>query len=45
LAEPVITSCPFCEFHIAGHTDTPVKHVASVLLDGYREKDRQAGKK
>ena len=40
-AEVVITSCPFCEFHIAGHTDKPVKHVASVLLDGYREKDRQ----
>ena len=46
-AELVITSCPFCEFHIAGHTDKPVKHVASVLLEGYREKDRQqaAGKK
>jgi fumarate reductase (CoM/CoB) subunit B len=40
-AEVVITSCPFCEFHIAGHTDKPVKHVASVLLEGYREKDRQ----
>jgi len=39
-AEVVITSCPFCEFHIAGHTDKPVKHVASVLLEGYREKDR-----
>jgi len=44
-AEVVITSCPFCEFHIAGHTDRPVKHVVSVLLDGYREKDRLAGKK
>jgi len=39
-AELVITSCPFCEFHIMGHTDKPVKHIASVLLDGYREKDR-----
>jgi fumarate reductase (CoM/CoB) subunit B len=44
-AEVVITSCPFCEFHIAGHTDKPVRHVVSVLLDGYREKDRMAGKK
>jgi fumarate reductase (CoM/CoB) subunit B len=44
-AEIVITSCPFCEFHIAGHTDKPVKHVVSVLLDGYREKDRKSGKK
>src|SRR5208283_3712922 len=44
-AELVITSCPFCEFHIAGHTDKAVKHVVSVLLDGYREKDRLAEKK
>ncbi len=40
-AEVVITSCPFCEFHIAGHTDKPVKHVATVLLEGYREKDKR----
>jgi fumarate reductase (CoM/CoB) subunit B len=43
-AEVVITSCPFCEFHIAGHTDKPVKHVVSVLLEGYREKDKKEGK-
>lgn len=43
-AEIVITSCPFCEFHIAGHTDKPVKNIASVLLEGYREKDRLMGK-
>jgi len=42
-AEIVISSCPFCEFHIAGHTDRPVKNVATVLLEGYREKDRRAG--
>jgi fumarate reductase (CoM/CoB) subunit B len=40
-AEVVITSCPFCEFHIMGHTDKPVKHVATVLLEGYREKDKR----
>lgn len=39
-AEIVITSCPFCEFHIAGNTDKPVKNIATVLLEGYREKDR-----
>lgn len=44
-AELVISSCPFCEFHIASCTDKPVKHVVSVLLDGYREKDRKSGKK
>lgn len=43
-ADIVITSCPFCEFHIAAHTDKPVKNIMTVLLEGYREKDRQAGK-
>ncbi|WP_321506169.1 fumarate reductase (CoM/CoB) subunit TfrB [uncultured Methanoregula sp.] len=40
-ADIVITSCPFCEFHIMGHTDKPVKNIATVLLEGYREKDRK----
>jgi fumarate reductase (CoM/CoB) subunit B len=40
-ADIVISSCPFCEFHISGHTDKPVKNVASVLMEGYREKDRK----
>jgi fumarate reductase (CoM/CoB) subunit B len=39
-AEQVITSCPFCEFHIQAHTDRPVRHVASLLLDGYREREK-----
>ncbi|MDD1716657.1 MAG: succinate dehydrogenase/fumarate reductase iron-sulfur subunit [Methanoregulaceae archaeon] len=41
-AEVVVTACPFCEFHISGHTPKPVKHVASLLLEGYREKDKRA---
>ncbi len=44
-AEVVITSCPFCEFHIAGHTDKPVKNISTVLLEGYREKDRKADRR
>ncbi|MGD0534925.1 MAG: fumarate reductase (CoM/CoB) subunit TfrB [Methanoregula sp.] len=44
-ADIVISSCPFCEFHIASHTDKPVKNITTVLLEGYREKDRQAKKK
>jgi fumarate reductase (CoM/CoB) subunit B len=39
-AELVISSCPFCEFHIASCTDKPVKNIATVLLEGYKEKDR-----
>jgi len=40
-ADIVITSCPFCEFHISEHTGKPVKNIATVLLEGYREKDRR----
>jgi fumarate reductase (CoM/CoB) subunit B len=43
-ADLVVTACPFCEFHIREQTDKPVKHLASVLLEGYREKDRKSGK-
>jgi fumarate reductase (CoM/CoB) subunit B len=40
-AEVVITSCPFCEYHIAPHTDKPVKNICTILLEGYAEKDRK----
>ena len=40
-AEIVISSCPFCEFHIGQHTDKPVKNITTVLLEGYKEKDRK----
>jgi fumarate reductase (CoM/CoB) subunit B len=39
-AEMVVTCCPFCEFHISGHTDKPVQHLATLLLNGYREKEK-----
>ncbi|MDI6720730.1 MAG: heterodisulfide reductase-related iron-sulfur binding cluster, partial [Methanomicrobiales archaeon] len=40
-AEVVVTACPFCEFHIQENTERPVRHICSLLLEGYREKDRQ----
>jgi fumarate reductase (CoM/CoB) subunit B len=40
-ADIVISSCPFCEFHIGQHTGKPVKNITTVLLEGYREKDRK----
>jgi fumarate reductase (CoM/CoB) subunit B len=40
-AELVISSCPFCEFHIASCTDKPVKNITTVLLEGYRKKDKE----
>ena len=43
-ANIVISSCPFCEFHIQEHTDRPVKNITTVLLEGYREKDRKKAK-
>jgi len=42
-ADIVISSCPFCEFHIASHTDKPVKNVTTILREGYKEKDRKRG--
>ncbi len=40
-ADVVVTVCPFCEFHIADCTDTPVKNLVTVLLEGYRKKDAE----
>ncbi|KUG20112.1 succinate dehydrogenase iron-sulfur protein [hydrocarbon metagenome] len=40
-ADVVVTVCPFCEFHIADSTDVPVKNIATLLLEGYRKKDRE----
>ncbi|MGD9936727.1 MAG: fumarate reductase (CoM/CoB) subunit TfrB [Methanoregulaceae archaeon] len=40
-AEQVISSCPFCEFHIMGHTDLPVRNITSLLLEAYRKKDEE----
>lgn len=39
-AEIVVTCCPFCEFHIAGHTDRPVQHLATLLVRSYKEKEK-----
>jgi fumarate reductase (CoM/CoB) subunit B len=40
-ADIVISSCPFCEFHIGQNTDKPVMNITTVLLEGYKEKDRK----
>jgi len=39
-ADIVVSSCPFCEFHIASATDVPVKNITTMLLEGYRKKDQ-----
>lgn len=44
-ADIVISSCPFCEYHIQEHTDRPVKNITTVLLEGYREKDKKKAPK
>ncbi|MHC1627039.1 MAG: fumarate reductase (CoM/CoB) subunit TfrB [Methanoculleaceae archaeon] len=41
-ADVVISVCPFCEFHIAEHTEVPVKNITTLLLEGYRAKDRNS---
>jgi fumarate reductase (CoM/CoB) subunit B len=40
-ADVVATACPFCEFHISEATDRPVRHICSLLLEGYKKKDRE----
>jgi fumarate reductase (CoM/CoB) subunit B len=40
-ADCVISSCPFCEFHIGSFSETPVKNVTTLLLEGYRKKDEE----
>jgi fumarate reductase (CoM/CoB) subunit B len=40
-ADTVITICPFCEYHIQEHTDTPVKNLMTLLLEGYQKKEEQ----
>lgn len=39
-AEVVVSCCPFCEYHIGGFAEQPVKNITTVLLEGYRQKDR-----
>ena len=41
--ECVVSSCPFCEFHIGEHSKRPVKNVTTLLLEGYRRKDQDRG--
>jgi fumarate reductase (CoM/CoB) subunit B len=41
--ECVVSSCPFCEFHIGEHSRRPVKNVTTLLLEGYRRKDQDRG--
>ncbi|WOF15210.1 succinate dehydrogenase/fumarate reductase iron-sulfur subunit [Methanoplanus sp. FWC-SCC4] len=37
----VVTSCPFCEYHIQSCTDRPVRNINSLILEGYRKKDQK----
>ncbi|MDE2443195.1 MAG: succinate dehydrogenase/fumarate reductase iron-sulfur subunit [Methanocorpusculum sp.] len=36
-ADFIVTVCPFCEFHLHQVTGLPVKNIATLLLEGYRE--------
>ncbi len=38
-ADMVISSCPFCEFHLAEHTKKEIMNISSLLLRAYNEKD------
>ena len=43
-ADCIVSCCPFCEFHLGGFSDRPVKNITTILRDGYQVKDRQQAK-
>ena len=40
-ADAVISVCPFCEFHLREHAGRLVQNICTLLLEGYRKKDRR----
>jgi len=40
-ADAVISVCPFCEFHLREHAGRRVQNICTLLLKGYRKKDRR----
>ncbi len=40
-ADAVVSVCPFCELHLREHTGKRIQNVCTLLLEGYREKDRR----
>jgi fumarate reductase (CoM/CoB) subunit B len=44
-ADVIVSCCPFCEYHIGAFADRPVKNITTILLEGYQEKDRKAGRR
>jgi len=38
-ADVIVSCCPFCEYHIAGFADRPVKNITTILRQAYRRKD------
>ena len=42
-AEMVVTSCPFCEFHISEHADVPVVNIITLLFEAYEKMDEASG--
>ncbi len=39
----VVTSCPFCEFHIGEHSGVPVINITTLLFESYETKDEASG--
>ncbi len=37
-ADVIVSCCPFCEYHIGGFADRPVKNITTVLREAYRKK-------
>ncbi len=42
-AATIVTSCPFCEFHIGEHSAVPVINITTLLFEAYETKDDTSG--
>ncbi|MDE4908312.1 succinate dehydrogenase/fumarate reductase iron-sulfur subunit [Methanogenium marinum] len=42
-AAAIVTSCPFCEFHIGEHSAVPVINITTLLFEAYEKNDEESG--
>jgi fumarate reductase (CoM/CoB) subunit B len=40
-ADVIVSCCPFCEYHIGGFADRPVKNITTILREAYQKKEKE----
>ncbi len=43
-ADVIVSCCPFCEYHIGGFADRPVKNITTILREAYQEEEQACPK-